>query len=929
MPSQELSKFIHQIDTHWGDPLYASRKTSSGCILDIETWEYAKSRSKSIGILLEMTNNNGSYKYPFCLAIYFSGKLMNTLNNNRIFLNEFIKIFIAKPMINKLSTLPLNYGQILFFDELLFLVERGSLLLFSWSQSRLEWVQTPVLYLFNAFIRNEELFKLKNYISYSRMKRSGYKFRTSSNRSITKFQDNIKPEKNFLNCIDVEEYIRGIVIKRKITLSSINLNSESYLIKNSEKKTKDEEKNDVFFISKQPHDVFLIRGRVTGSNNHFVVSVISINSETRLKACQNTKPMKLSANDDSIHELDSKKFDLYQEADVTNDCYRHERYMKHPHAVRFVFAWMLIAQILRNYDTGALPVLLGLISDEFGLDEMKLGILGAVPYVSAMATAFVMNHPLQKYSQKWIIVTSLFFLSFGLALLMSSTTSTLLYISRIIMGSMQAPLSIYIPVWVDEFTPPNKLTTWMGASQVTMIIGVATGYLITGFTLNYHNGWRYSLLVPCLLLLFMSICLMFTKSEYFNVQYFNHESRGSEIEMGEGKINSNDLIGFDRQIKDDSAAIQCSIPSSCSTELVESPYNSIAISTKFIAINKSQENISSFNNTPFSFDTRVRKISNDFSTEITKSQIEKSTNNLKDPKNGDAIEKPTGFQPTLTTHYISISRSLSFSEFTNGTPQSSELTTFSNINIKQQEPLFNSASEDKSVLLNSKSSVFKRLIACHKWKCLLANSTYMLSITILSVIYYVVTAVQFWTTRYLQQIYTTRDGIIFMSFSATAVIAPTTGIIFSGFMIDFIGGYKSEHGLFYTMTFCMVSAIFATLFGVLALIVDNFTVTIVGIWGLLFFGSFLVPPITGISVGVVEPQIRQFATTVAMVTYHVFGFALGSLLPGAVLQLSGITRSGMTIVYGFSGLGVIANFFSCIIAYRRLRASKEGTSSSA
>lgn len=636
---------------------------------------------------------------------------------------------------------------------------------------------------------------------------------------------------------------------------------------------------------------------------------------------QETKPMKPSANDDPIYELDSKKFDLYKETSVANGCYRHERYMKHPRAVRFVFAWMLIAQVLRNYDTGALPVLLGLISDEFGLDEMKLGVLGAVPYVSAMATAFIMNHPLQKYSQKWIIVTSLFFLSFGLALLISSTTSTLLYISRIIMGSMQAPLSIYIPVWVDEFTPPNKLTAWMGASQVTMIIGVATGYLITGFSLNYHNGWRYSLLAPCLLLLIMSICLVFTKSEYFNVKYFNHEGRNSEIEMGGDKMNSDDAISLDRQIKD-SAAIQCSIPSSCSTELVESPYNSIAVSTKLITLNKSQENISNSNNT-FSFDTRVQKISGDFSAEITKSRIEKSAlSDLNDTKNTVTVEKSTDFQPTLTTHYISISRSLSLSEFTNGTSQSSQPLNPSIINLNQG-PSANTTNEDKLELESSKSSVFKRLIAYSKWKCLLENSIYMLSITTLSVIYYVVTAVQFWTTRYLQQIYTTRDGIIFMSFSATAVIAPTTGIVFSGFIIDFIGGYKSERGLFYTMLFCMVSAIFATLFGALALIIDNFTVTIVGVWGLLFFGSFLVPPITGISVGVVEPQARQFATTVAMVTYHVFGFALGSLLPGAVLQLSGINRTGMTIVYGFSGLGVIVNFFACIIAYRKLRASKE------
>ncbi|KAK9171607.1 hypothetical protein CmeUKMEL1_07360 [Cryptosporidium meleagridis] len=283
--SNQKNKFVLQIDTHWGDPLYVTCKNSSEFILNFETWKYAKSRSKSIGILLEMSDSNGLNKYPFCLTILSSGKLMNNLSNSRIFLDKFIKLLISSPMFNELNKLPLDYGQIVFFDELLFLVERGSLLLFSWSQARLEWVQTPILYLFDVFIKNEELFKLNNYISYSRMKRSGYKFKSTSNENKFRIQGNIQPDIKFLKCIDEAEYLQyDIPIKQKIALSSINSNLESYLITNLERKPKNREKNGLFFTSKQPHDTFLIGNNITRSNNNFVVSIISINSETRLKA---------------------------------------------------------------------------------------------------------------------------------------------------------------------------------------------------------------------------------------------------------------------------------------------------------------------------------------------------------------------------------------------------------------------------------------------------------------------------------------------------------------------------------------------------------------------------------------------------------------------------------------------------------------------
>ncbi|KAF7456438.1 major facilitator superfamily transporter [Cryptosporidium felis] len=623
-----------------------------------------------------------------------------------------------------------------------------------------------------------------------------------------------------------------------------------------------------------------------------------------------------STNDNSSSGLSDGKCVFSPETKLRDSCHRQKRYEEHTHAIRFVFAWMLITQVLRNFDSGALPVLLGLISDEFGLDEVKLGILGAVPYLSAMATAFIMNHPLQNYSQKWIIVTSIFFLSIGLTLLLSSSSSTLLYISRTIMGSMQAPLSIYIPVWVDEFTPPNKLTAWMGASQVTMIIGVATGYLITGFTLSYHNGWRFSLLVPCLMLFLMSICLIFTKSEYFDVRYLKSENNHSEFELMD-KV-STDSFNISGNKFEEKPNNQHSIHSSCSTELVESPY-SISLSTQLVTINNIQGNNPEINRVhipPISFDTRIQRSTN-FPSEQERNQTTENTCiECNDSQHRMIIDKPNEYQSSYTAHFVSISRSVSFTDYTGGMPLCVPLPSSINHTIEDSKDKMKSNQIPN--LQGSKLLIFKRILATNKWRRLLGNSIYMLSIFILSVIYYVVTAVQFWTTRYLQQIYSTSDGVIFMSFSATAVVAPTTGIIFSGFIVDFIGGYKSNRGLFLTLIFCMSSALLATIFGILTIVIDNFTVTIIGIWGLLFFGSFLVPPITGISVGVVEPEMRQFATTVAMVTYHILGFALGSLLPGAVLQITGITRAGMSIVYGFSGLGVIANFFACIIAYRKL-----------
>lgn len=47
----------------------------------------------------------------------------------------------------------------------------------------------------------------------------------------------------------------------------------------------------------------------------------------------------------------------------------------------------------------------------------------------------------------------------------------MLFFSRLLIGLSQAGFSIYAPVWVDRFAPPDKLTLWMGLTQGGVVIG--------------------------------------------------------------------------------------------------------------------------------------------------------------------------------------------------------------------------------------------------------------------------------------------------------------------------------------------------------------------------------------------------------------------------------------------------------------------------
>ena len=86
---------------------------------------------------------------------------------------------------------------------------------------------------------------------------------------------------------------------------------------------------------------------------------------------------------------------------------------------------------------------------------------------------------------------------------------------------------IYSPIWVDQFSPRNRKTLFMAVQQVASPLGVVLGYALT-FGLKQAiavDGWGYSYIVQCILLLALAIGLSFVDDLYFmtNIRLANEE----------------------------------------------------------------------------------------------------------------------------------------------------------------------------------------------------------------------------------------------------------------------------------------------------------------------------------------------------------------------------------------------------------------------
>ncbi|EPT31790.1 transporter, major facilitator family protein [Toxoplasma gondii ME49] len=200
--------------------------------------------------------------------------------------------------------------------------------------------------------------------------------------------------------------------------------------------------------------------------------------------------------------------------------------------------------------------------------------------------------------------------------------------------------------------------------------------------------------------------------------------------------------------------------------------------------------------------------------------------------------------------------------------------------------------------------------------CILFESPIYVCVTIaLCALFFEVTAIQFWSITYFQQELHVPGAQVLVAFNATAATAPIVGVLAGGWFIDYLGGYKSEKGMLRTLLILGFWAVLCLFFGICASWVPNFIAIICFIWCILFFGGGILPAATGIVIASVPVEVRAFGSGFCMMIYNVFGYVLGTLVPGAIIQAAGLTW-GMRVVFLWSIFGVCGLFAAAFVCWR-------------
>lgn len=170
---------------------------------------------------------------------------------------------------------------------------------------------------------------------------------------------------------------------------------------------------------------------------------------------------------------------------------------------------------------------------------------------------------------------------------------------------------------------------------------------------------------------------------------------------------------------------------------------------------------------------------------------------------------------------------------------------------------------------------------------ILLTGSFTITILVLSSLYFVVTSVQFWATDYLingPQRYPVHT--VMLCFIVTSATGPIFGVLFGGWAVDRIGGYRSSpeqklSSVSLVTGFAVISNIFA--FSATFWPAGGMWFVMGCIWFLLFFGGSCLPALTGIFIDAVPRRDKALGSSMSQMAFNFLGYFMSPVLSGELM----------------------------------------------
>ena len=210
-------------------------------------------------------------------------------------------------------------------------------------------------------------------------------------------------------------------------------------------------------------------------------------------------------------------------------------------------------------------------------------------------------------------------------------------------------------------------------------------------------------------------------------------------------------------------------------------------------------------------------------------------------------------------------------------------------------------------------------------KRVLSNTLYVTITLGMTSLYFIVTGIQFWITKYLIEILSIDPLIVNIIFSLISITAPLFGVLFGGTISDKYGGYKGKNetkAIQMCVGFGLVSFVFAFPLGFLFQIVYLSIL----LWTFLFFGASMIPIGTGVMISSVPKDCQATSSSISQLVFNLFGYFCSPMITGFIMDRFDDEKQGfiwgMRVVFWWAIIALMFFIISYFVSYANFKKNK-------
>ena len=210
-----------------------------------------------------------------------------------------------------------------------------------------------------------------------------------------------------------------------------------------------------------------------------------------------------------------------------------------PNGRDIVFYFFLISNILISMDHGSIPASVNELRLLTTYDQ-SIGLFGSLVYFGNIIGSMVFFSIMDKYSRKTLLIISLLGNSICLFTFVIFSNIIFLFLNRVLVGTLQAYITIYMPIWCNQYGLKTRRNYMIALIQLVSPIGIFLGYFIAsvGISSQIYGGWKFAFVVQAILIFILTICFIFCPKNFFAKDWMSFGENKEEEKIIHVKITT-------------------------------------------------------------------------------------------------------------------------------------------------------------------------------------------------------------------------------------------------------------------------------------------------------------------------------------------------------------------------------------------------------